>query len=148
MFSPETMQELFNLRHASARNVIERSFGVVKKRFTVLEHGSEMRIETQSLIVLSCCVIHNICRFVGEFEATGVFPTLQDIRDNNVEGWNLATDDRGERGDLADDVVWRGKKGQLLAPNCKHELENHMRRHTQLAQTMWRDETDRRRPLH
>ena len=33
LYRPKTKEELFNLRHASARNVIERIFGVLKCRF-------------------------------------------------------------------------------------------------------------------
>ncbi|GAV91772.1 LOW QUALITY PROTEIN: DDE_4 domain-containing protein, partial [Cephalotus follicularis] len=38
---PESPRELFNLRHASLRNAIERAFGAVKKRFPIIaEHHS------------------------------------------------------------------------------------------------------------
>jgi hypothetical protein len=33
---PENSKELFNLRHASLRNVIERIFGVVKRKYQIL----------------------------------------------------------------------------------------------------------------
>src|SRR5689334_19273528 len=33
---PQNAKELFNLRHAQLRNVIERIFGVLKKRFAIL----------------------------------------------------------------------------------------------------------------
>lgn len=33
---PTNSKELFNLQHASLRNVIERSFGILKKRFGIL----------------------------------------------------------------------------------------------------------------
>ncbi|KAG6498554.1 hypothetical protein ZIOFF_038274 [Zingiber officinale] len=33
-------KELFNLRHASLRNVIERAFGVLKKRFPIIASGT------------------------------------------------------------------------------------------------------------
>ena len=34
---PENAQELFNLRHSSLRTTIEQGFGVLKKRFRVLD---------------------------------------------------------------------------------------------------------------
>ncbi|KAI3721365.1 hypothetical protein L2E82_32375 [Cichorium intybus] len=34
--APENSKELFNLRHASLRNAIERAFGVLKKRFPII----------------------------------------------------------------------------------------------------------------
>ena len=33
---PENAKELFNLRHVSLRNAIERTFGVLKKRFPII----------------------------------------------------------------------------------------------------------------
>ena len=33
---PENVKELFNLRHASLRNAIERAFGVLKKIFPII----------------------------------------------------------------------------------------------------------------
>ena len=33
---PQNAKELFNLRHASLRNIIERCFGVFKRRFRIL----------------------------------------------------------------------------------------------------------------
>ena len=34
--NPKTYKELFNLRHSVARNVIERAFGLLKKRWSIL----------------------------------------------------------------------------------------------------------------
>ncbi|XP_057985365.1 uncharacterized protein LOC131170330 [Hevea brasiliensis] len=58
---PENMKELFNLRHASLRNVIERAFGVLKKRFPIITSGSEANydVDTISEIVLACFILHN-----------------------------------------------------------------------------------------
>lgn len=58
---PENAQELFNLRHASLRNAIERAFGVLKKRFAIIASSTEPHysFETQRDIVLACCILHN-----------------------------------------------------------------------------------------
>lgn len=58
---PETPQELFNHRHSSLRNCIERSFGVLKKRFRIIASGAECQYSTTTMsqIVLACCVLHN-----------------------------------------------------------------------------------------
>ena len=55
----ENEQELFNLRHSSLRTTIERGFGVLKKRFRVLNAEPFWSFETQMKLVLACCVIHN-----------------------------------------------------------------------------------------
>ncbi|KAJ9174410.1 hypothetical protein P3X46_013056 [Hevea brasiliensis] len=58
---PQNAKELFNHRHASLRNVIERAFGVLKKRFPIIASGTEPHysFETMIEIVLACCIIHN-----------------------------------------------------------------------------------------
>ena len=52
---------MFNLRHASLRNAIERAFGVLKKRFPIIGSTTEPTyfVDTQIEIILACCIIHN-----------------------------------------------------------------------------------------
>ncbi|KMT00244.1 hypothetical protein BVRB_1g016060 [Beta vulgaris subsp. vulgaris] len=59
---PENERELLNLRHSSLRMCIERAFGVLKKRFRVLDAEPFWSYETQVNAVLACCVIHNYLR--------------------------------------------------------------------------------------
>ncbi|CAL1388532.1 unnamed protein product [Linum trigynum] len=58
---PKNAKELFNHRHASLRNSIERCFGVVKKRFPIIGTGMEPQYSfgTTTDIILACCIIHN-----------------------------------------------------------------------------------------
>ena len=63
MFSrPANAKELFNLRHASARNVIERTFGVFKARYKILDSGPSYPFEVQARLVAGLSVVHN---FIG-----------------------------------------------------------------------------------
>ena len=57
--------ELFNYRHSSLRNVIERCFGVLKARFTILKHMPNYKLRRQRLIPIACCVLHNFIRSQG-----------------------------------------------------------------------------------
>ncbi|XP_022876933.1 uncharacterized protein LOC111395158 [Olea europaea var. sylvestris] len=59
---PESSKELFNFRHSSLRNVIERTIGLLKKRFAYLRHQPYHDIDTQAKIVLACSAIHNFLR--------------------------------------------------------------------------------------
>ncbi|BFG41564.1 hypothetical protein CerSpe_278380 [Prunus speciosa] len=59
---PENYKELFNLRHSIARNVIERSFGLLKKRWSILRTPSFFNIKTQTRIINACFVLHNFIR--------------------------------------------------------------------------------------
>ena len=59
---PKNYRELFNLRHAQARNIIEQIFGVVKRRFRLLVVAPEYDLRTQAKMVPAICVLHNfIC---------------------------------------------------------------------------------------
>ena len=75
----ENEQELFNFRHSSLRTTIERGFGVLKKRFRVLDAKPFWSFETQVKVVLACCVIHN--------HIMGVDPTdyIMEVAMNQVE---------------------------------------------------------------
>ena len=55
-------KELFNLRHASLRNVIERIFGVVKRKFKILAHKPEFSIDTQADLILGLFALWNFIR--------------------------------------------------------------------------------------
>jgi hypothetical protein len=59
---PQNKEELFNLRHASLRNVIERTFGILKQRFRILLLAPEYHLKLQIRIPLALAAIHNfIC---------------------------------------------------------------------------------------
>ncbi|MED6130009.1 hypothetical protein PIB30_113786, partial [Stylosanthes scabra] len=60
--APRNYQELFNKRHSSARNVIERCFGLVKKRWAILRSPSFYQIKIQNLIIIACCLLQNFIR--------------------------------------------------------------------------------------
>lgn len=60
---------LFNCRHSSVRNIIERTFGVWKWRFKIL--GGPMKnypIEIQREIVIACCVLHNFIKEMQSYD--------------------------------------------------------------------------------
>lgn len=55
-------EELFNMKHSSARNVIERMFKLLKLRQGIIRNGSYYPIDTQIAIILACCYLHNLIR--------------------------------------------------------------------------------------
>ncbi|CAL5384396.1 unnamed protein product [Camellia sinensis] len=59
---PNGYKELFNYRHSSLRNVIERSFGVLKNRFPILRSMPNYMQVRQGTIVTACCACHNWIR--------------------------------------------------------------------------------------
>ena len=59
---PRTPEEFFNMKHSSARNVIERCFGLLKLRWAILRSPSFYPITTQNRIIMACCLLHNFIR--------------------------------------------------------------------------------------
>ncbi|KAK2373847.1 hypothetical protein QL285_074854 [Trifolium repens] len=59
---PSTPKEFFNMKHSSARNVIERCFGLLKGRWAILREKSFYPVKTQGRIITACCLMHNHIR--------------------------------------------------------------------------------------
>ncbi|XP_061351124.1 protein ALP1-like [Gastrolobium bilobum] len=59
---PRTPQEFFNMKHSSARNVIERCFGMLKGRWAIVRSKSFYPVKTQCRIIIACCLLHNHIR--------------------------------------------------------------------------------------
>jgi hypothetical protein len=60
--SPQNYKELFNLRHASLRNVIERLFGVMKRKFPLPANQPEFDSKTQAKLISATACIFNFVR--------------------------------------------------------------------------------------
>ena len=57
---PKDKYKLFNLRHASLRNVIKRTFRVLKARFLIFNKGRQgFSKKTQIKIVWALTAVHN-----------------------------------------------------------------------------------------
>lgn len=59
---PQNFKELYNMRHAKARNAIERAFGILKSRWAILRSPSFYPIKQQNRIIMACCLLHNFIR--------------------------------------------------------------------------------------
>ena len=65
MRAPRGHKESFNYLHSSCRMIVERTFGVWKKRFRILEDMPAYNFDTQRDIVLGTMAIHNYIRKKG-----------------------------------------------------------------------------------
>ncbi|XP_065865652.1 protein ALP1-like isoform X2 [Euphorbia lathyris] len=88
--APRNARELFNLRHASLRNAIERCFGVLKKRFPIIGSGTEPNycVNTQNKIIVACCILHNYMIGVDPNDAI-----LEQV-DEEILNWNNSEDEQ------------------------------------------------------
>jgi DDE superfamily endonuclease len=84
---PQTKEELFNLRHASLRNAVERTFGVWKGRFHILRSPRRLPIRAQRQLIYALAALHNFLNLSGSnpdseynrLEARGLLPVEEDV---------------------------------------------------------------------
>lgn len=59
----DAAERCFNRKHTSARNVVERCFGVLKNRFRCIlgSRGLHYGPEKATQIINACCSLHNMC---------------------------------------------------------------------------------------
>ena len=62
---PVSPAELFNLRHSQLRNVVERTFGVMKSQWQILQTVVQGGIDMCNKVVLCCSVLHNFTRITS-----------------------------------------------------------------------------------
>ncbi|XP_020270930.1 uncharacterized protein LOC109846115 [Asparagus officinalis] len=60
--APTNAKETFNRAHSSLRSCIERSFGVLKKRWKILHQMPQYSVKTQIDIVMTAFALHNYIR--------------------------------------------------------------------------------------
>ncbi|KAL4344305.1 hypothetical protein AHAS_Ahas11G0165100 [Arachis hypogaea] len=60
--TPRNFREYFNKKHSSARNIIERCFGLLKKRWAILRSPCFYKIKTHNRIMIACCLLQTFIR--------------------------------------------------------------------------------------
>ncbi|KAA0054744.1 putative nuclease HARBI1 [Cucumis melo var. makuwa] len=105
--APSTSKEFLNMKHLSARNVIERAFGVLKGRWAILRGKSYYPVEVQCRTILACCLLHNLINRemtdfdiednIDEVDSTHATTTVDDIHYIETSNeWSQWRDDLAE----------------------------------------------------
>jgi hypothetical protein len=76
--SPVNAEELFNLRHSSARNIIERIFGILKNRFSILVIAPHYSMDIQARLAPALAAIHN---FIGLYDPDEILDLVDEAED-------------------------------------------------------------------
>lgn len=59
-------ERAYNAAQISARNSIERTNGILKRRFPALKYGMRLRIDNALPVIVAAVVLHNIAVTLGE----------------------------------------------------------------------------------
>ena len=88
---PQGIKETFNHAHAKVRNVIERSFGVLKIKFRILLNMPSFLEDKQARIIVSCMALHNFIRESKiadrEFGACDADENYRPMSSSSASGW-------------------------------------------------------------
>ncbi|MED6216203.1 hypothetical protein PIB30_116563 [Stylosanthes scabra] len=76
--APRNFREYFNKKHSSARNVIERCFGLLKKRWAILRSPCFYKIKTQNKIIIACCLLQNFIRLTMDSDPEEDMPVEEE----------------------------------------------------------------------
>ena len=84
-------EDRYNISHINTRNVVERTFGVLKMRFRCLDTTAGKLMFTPERVcrvVLACAILHNIARkhnFFGESTAELLTDVNNDVNQSSNE---------------------------------------------------------------
>ena len=118
------------------RNVVERVFGVLKKRFGILSNMQSFSFPFQVKLVLICFMLHNFIRITETYEDRFWAEADRDIEREKVN--NLVGNRRGDGSvsdsdsDNDDDNVEAGPGENASAANLKKWRDD-------IAKEMWVD---------
>ncbi|CAH9117738.1 unnamed protein product [Cuscuta epithymum] len=121
---PGNERELFNLRHASLRNVVERIFGIFKSRFAIFKSAPPFPFKTQAELVLACAGVHNYLR-----------------KECRADEFPVDSDDDEE--DSTDPSLLEEVEEEMDTFQSQDEQRQHANQwRNDIAQNMWIDVTD------
>ena len=120
--APQNAQELFNLRHFTLQNVVERIFGVMKARYKILTYPRPFKMKSQVQVVAALCVLHNI---LNDFDEDA---------DQDVDT-PLSADNSARKEESAEEHVYNISGEELRSAVAKRDA---------IAEAMWNNFVARR----
>jgi hypothetical protein len=76
--SPTNVEELFNLCHSSACNIIKRIFGIMKNQFTILAVAPHYSMDVQACFTPALAAIHN---FIWLYDPDEILDLIAEAED-------------------------------------------------------------------
>lgn len=74
--NPQTESEkAYQFAQVRSRNVVERTYGVLKRRFPCLSEGMSFQRDKIQDVILACCILHN---FILDYEPNDTFMPVEE----------------------------------------------------------------------
>ena len=71
----------YNRCHKNERQIIERCFGQLKRRFPILQGRVRIQLRNVPSLIVACCILHNVAKYIKDPDD---FPEYEDFQvDNN-----------------------------------------------------------------
>ena len=122
-------KELYNYKHSLLRMVIERSFGVLKARFPILNLMPNFKPIRQRYMVIVCCALHNFIRMNNQSDE--LFRTI-----GESDGEGSATNGEGG-GDVGASTSLAAQRHVLEMSTASKRAMGEVR--DNITNTMWND---------
>jgi hypothetical protein len=126
-YRPKDREELFNLRHAQARNAVERIFGVDKARWDILNRAPQLDLNVQAHIPAALAALHNFILQHNPADIRGQDAQLQAHSRRNSLSPDTMPGRVSDSGELRDGHISEAEKSAAKT------------RRDQIAQAMWED---------
>ncbi|XP_042387990.1 uncharacterized protein LOC121980089 [Zingiber officinale] len=120
---PRGKEELFNYRHSTCRNIIERCIGVLKARFRILKDMPNYPITSQRLIPLACCAVHNFIRRHHAMDNLFIEYSSEDMLMSGVE------DSFGDQEPIPIDPSQTAQMGHIRDDIASHMWNDYVEHH-------------------
>lgn len=140
LYSPVNKEELFNLRHAQARNVIERIFGVLKNRWDILNHPAQYNMNIQAKIPPGLAAVHN---FIMDNDDTDIYHYLNLLDETiNEEPQPAAYGDPGQGAIGREERERAAILRDQIATDMWNSYQEYIREHPEVLDNDFIPETD------
>jgi len=106
---PQNAKELFNLRHAALRNIVERTIGVFKNRFRYFEASRRnLPLSTQVDVVYALAAVHNFININNPDDLDGDLEVEDEVINEEDAGLAEAESDvvMNQRRDEIAELMW------------------------------------------
>ncbi|KAH0641790.1 hypothetical protein KY290_033401 [Solanum tuberosum] len=114
---PQCREELFNMKHARARNVIERTFGLLKGSWGILRSPSWYSVKIHNRIISACCLIHNFIRREMEVDPLEIDVEEQvEYQQDNIDVVESSQEWTTWRDELAQSIQMEIQKSSMQPP--------------------------------